>query len=287
MIDEAFSEYLALRGWHKNAAAMSSLYREAQATREYRKKKFLKKIFRHSGPFICQKNWQQLSIYDRSYDSENFRAFLNSLDELLDSKACAIIKRGNTATVGVIKMDDGHALVIKRYNIKGFWHAIRRALRHTRAAVSWENAHLLNFYEINTLAPVALIEKRFGPLRRTSYFISSYLEGIDCGSYFGGNAALTSEQKEMAGRISALISNLAEVNISHGDMKASNIIISSKQPMLLDLDALRQHRLKIIHKRAFARDMQRFLRNWEMLSPAYNLFESSLLKPLKKPGTRS
>lgn len=277
--DQVFPEYLALRDWGESKADRSHLHAAIRTAREYRENKFLKKIFRESSAFICHSNAQRFTVYDRAYDSAPMRHLLRDPDDFLESVACKLVKRGNTATVGIVNID-GHALIIKRYNIKSFRHGCNRALRRSRAALSWRNAHLLNLYGIPTSAPIALIERRLGPLRRTSYFINAYVEGVDCGRYFSAESAITAQDEEMSERLSALIGKMARGKISHGDMKATNIIISRGEPVLVDLDGLRRHRFQSHFKKAFARDIRRFLKNWDKKSAIRHLFESRLSKLL-------
>ena len=51
--------------------------------------------------------------------------------------------------------------------------------------------------------------------------------------------------------------------MSHGDLKASNFLISdSGKITLIDLDAMKQHRYKFTFEKAFFKDQVRFKANW-------------------------
>ena len=50
--------------------------------------------------------------------------------------------------------------------------------------------------------------------------------------------------------------------ISHGDLKATNLLWDAGQVLLIDLDAVVQHRSPTTHARAWRRDRTRLLRNW-------------------------
>ena len=95
-----------------------------------------------------------------------------------------VIKAGNTATVARLYVG-GEALVVKRYNIKSWRHALSRMWRPTRAQRAWQNAHWLRKLGIATFQPVALIEHRFGPLRRYAYLVMRDVGGIDLRERFG------------------------------------------------------------------------------------------------------
>jgi hypothetical protein len=64
--------------------------------------------------------------------------------------------------------------------------------------------------------------------------------------------------------------------ISHGDMKATNFVISHGQLVVLDLDALRQHSDQSGFERAFRRDLRRFFQNWHELPEVDALFRDAI-----------
>jgi tRNA A-37 threonylcarbamoyl transferase component Bud32 len=63
------------------------------------------------------------------------------------------------------------------------------------------------------------------------------------------------------------------LQISHGDMKASNIMIVDEKPLLIDLDSMQQHRFGLIAKHQHARDLRRFMRNWQHDEALSNAFK--------------
>ena len=56
---------------------------------------------------------------------------------------------------------------------------------------------------------------------------------------------------------------LREHRITHGDLKASNILLRWERPVLIDLDAMRQHRTVSSYHNALNNDVCRFLQNWQ------------------------
>ena len=180
------------------------------------------------------------------------------------------IKSGNTCTIALAKID-GTGVVIKRYNIKSFWHGVNRALRQTRAAGSWANAHRLTLLGVATAAPIALIEQRRLGLRAKAYFLSEYIDAPDAVEFFAqiSDSAL---QAEAITNIATLFYRLYLLQISHGDMKASNIKIVNNVPLLIDLDSMQQHQFTRLALRAHARDLHRFMQNWQEMPALYNAF---------------
>ena len=189
------------------------------------------------------------------------------LDKALASPS---FKSGNTCTVGLIQMPmcDANAqhrasLVIKRYNIKSGFHAVARSLRTTRAAISWANAHRLMQLGVKANLPVALLELRsfFGLFASKSYFLMAYIDAPDVAAFF----AQTQDKKLRAitiHKLTMLFFRMYLMQISHGDLKSTNIKIVDNAPVLIDLDSLKQHQYGWFATRRHARDLRRFMRNW-------------------------
>ena len=52
-------------------------------------------------------------------------------------------------------------------------------------------------------------------------------------------------------------------HVTHGDMKATNFIVTDEQLQVIDLDAVRWHGAEKSFLKAFRRDLQRFMDNWQ------------------------
>ncbi len=223
-------------------------------------------------------------LFSRAYE---YLYIPNDLGALLTEQN--LLKKGNTCTVGLIEIDD-KKIVIKRYNIKSFWHGLSRAVRQTRAAVSWANAHRLKILGIATAQPIALIEnKNFGLLNCKAYFLAEYIDAPDTAQFF------SQMQDKMAcaeavKNIVMLFYKLYFLQISHGDMKATNIKMVNNKPVLIDLDSMIQHRFVFMFEKAHARDLRRFMQNWQDDNALYNAFMETFrviyadVKPLEKAG---
>ena len=189
---------------------------------------------------------------------------LASLDQFL-ADAQRNIKNGNTCTIAKAFFAT-QPLVIKRYNIKSFWHGLNRALRASRAAKSWANAHRLIIANIATAKPLALLEERFGCLRRRAYYLSAYVDAPDVKQFFA--SAIAEGDKQIAARnVAALFYKLYLLRYTHGDCKANNIKIVNLAPVLIDLDAMLTHFGGMFStwyfEKKHIKDLQRFMKNWE------------------------
>ena len=269
----AFDDYARVRNWSITPRDRATLRHAITQRRARRERIYLKKIFRESSAFVSRKCFDHYYVCDRRDYSAAMQQALDDPESLFTN--AHYLKRGNTATVAVTHID-GRAVVIKRYNLKNAAHALKRAFQPTRAAISWRNAQRLRFYDIATPRPIALIERRIGPLRRVSYFLAEHSQGEDCAQFL--TRADISEQRRtaVAERIVALIERLRALNLSHGDMKATNILIAADQPALIDLDAMRKHSNTAAASHALQRDLQRFMQNWENSPAAAHLFKALL-----------
>jgi len=224
--------------------------------RLYRNNKFLKKILRDCSEFYCDTSFNRFLVCRR--DTKN-----DALDALFDDPDTAIstgriLKRGNTATVAEIELDD-KKLVIKRYNIKSFLHGVRKALFSSRARRSWYNAHLMKLNDIPGARPIALLERRWGPFCLTAYYVTESVPGPDARSYFSGN----DHSREDIRQLAAIVDELRRCRIRHGDLKDTNFIMAETGPVLIDLDGMQEHTNAKAFKQIEKRDEERFLLNWQ------------------------
>lgn len=168
-----------------------------------------------------------------------------------------VLKAGNSATV-VRSTIGSHTYVIKRYNVKNLWHGIRRTLkRQSRFRLAWCNGHRLAFLRVPTARPVALVERRIGPVRGVAYLVMK-----DLGD---GNLVTEVAEKGLSERVvtevTELFCGLQAAELIHGDMKATNFLCAdagtSAGVCLIDLDGMHEG------SAGFGRDVQRFLANWD------------------------
>lgn len=184
----------------------------------------------------------------------------------------AILKAGNTCTVAQAASGAG-AVVIKRYNLKNIRHALTRLWRPSRAWHSWREGHRLRFLGIATPAPLALVEERIGPLRRRAWLVNEFCPGVDLSAHLRADA-LPPEAEAAA--IIELFQSLSRLRISHGDLKATNLLWHAGRVQLIDLDAVMQHRTAAAHARAWRRDRLRLLRNWPQGSTLHRWLDEHL-----------
>ena len=248
--------------------------RDRRRSRCRRWKKYRNRIFQNDQEFVRRNDPGWLSVSLRDRESPAFTGLLADPDSSLGLPGSRLLKEGDTTTVWRTVVD-GRPVVIKRYNLKGRFHRLRRALSRSRAATSWINAHRLLFHGMTTAPPLAMVEERMGPVRGRAWFISDYVAGETAlqhmTRYPSGDGAESS-----ARALAEMFRRLAECRISHGDMKGSNIILSGEGPVLIDLDAMVGHRTQVRFLRRQQRDLRRFMKNWRNLPYVENLIRAGM-----------
>jgi tRNA A-37 threonylcarbamoyl transferase component Bud32 len=72
---------------------------------------------------------------------------------------------------------------------------------------------------------------------------------------------------------------LSTSQISHGDLKATNFLMAQDGPVIIDLDAMRQLKDPEQFEKAFNKDLDRFMKNWEDNPELASRFEGLLKFP--------
>lgn len=216
---------------------------------------YLAKARRECTLFRVEQRFDRRTVSLRSAGDE-LAALLDDPDATVEQGEQ--LKDGRTCTVSRVSTTT-QTLVIKRYNLKNAGHAFSRLWRPSRAWHSWIEGHRLTLLGIPTPLPLAVSEERYGPLRRRAWLITEYCEGPNLIEYLDADHV---PPPAVANALRRLFNALFSARISHGDLKASNLLWTGRDIQLIDLDAMIQHRSAAAHRRAWARDRARLLRNW-------------------------
>jgi tRNA A-37 threonylcarbamoyl transferase component Bud32 len=227
--------------------------------RRKRLNSYEKKLTRSSSANRCEQGANYFYIYDRSIHSPELDLFIADPDSFINEQQ--LLKDGNSSTVAMIKINECN-YVLKRYNIKSFWHGISRAFRPSRAHHSWRNASVLEMLGVATAHPFLYLEERvFWLFRKRAYFLCEYIEGHDLGTAWDKQDIAISEN-EMVVLFRGLFKIMADYRISHGDMKATNFLLQDKELYVLDLDAMERNWSRSKFEEKFSKDLRRFRKNW-------------------------
>ena len=240
-----------------------SIYKLTQKIRAKSSKQYAdKKVFRNCTDVQVSQNFNEFKAFSSDFNAENLTE--DQMDLALSSIENSL-KSGNTCTVGKALVEN-QLVVIKRYNIKNFWHGFKLSISTSRAAKSWANAHRLTLLNIPTAKPLALIEKRFGWFNKRAFYLSQYIDAPDIDIFFAQNID-TSIKEKTAIATAQLFYKLYLLSISHGDCKASNIKVVDYKPVLIDLDSMQSHCVNGFFcnwwfKKKHVKDLIRLMQNW-------------------------
>lgn len=280
-IEELLVHYLLVNGEH--ALPLEALLKEVAKVRRWRLRDYLKKIGRDCTLFCARSSAAILQVVRRE-EVDNLAPVLSRLDSAIAEGQA--LKLGCSSTVAQIE-HAGRSLVIKRYNIKGFFHWLKRFWRPSRAWHSWQEGNRLDFLGIGTPRPLAIVERRTLWLRRGAYLVTEHCSGEDIISRFRpyaeatGSAARPSDAELAA--LDQLFSAMLRERISHGDLKGTNVLWQDGRWLLIDLDAMQQHSSAHSFSGAYSRDRARFLRNWPQQSELYQLLDQRIPKTSELP----
>ncbi|MBA3018640.1 MAG: hypothetical protein KKH20_01855 [Proteobacteria bacterium] len=273
LFSAVFQAYTAKRSWPSDSSLFNQLLKEVKLQRKNRSKKYLHKIFRECTSFVCHKSWSSHMVCDRNSYYGEMKSLLSDPDSAIGSSR--LLKDGNSATVALAEVN-GKLLVIKRYNIKSFGHALKRCPRNTRAWSSWLNAHRLELLGIPTPKPIAFLEKRWGPFRSTSYYISEYIDGTDLYRLITSDRSKEINIEALSIKFGAMLKLLADANMSHGDFKATNFIVAGEKLYIIDIEGMREHNCRWSLKRSLKRDCRRFMKNWKDMPEVAKIFQHQI-----------
>lgn len=265
------------RGDDRPVLPLAALQQQVARSRQWRMADFLGKLGRDCSLFSVQRGPARMQAVLRS-EALALQPLLDDPDRFI--AAGEILKAGRTSTVARVSLH-GRILLIKRYNIKGLVHWLRRFWRPSRAWHAWREGHRLRFLGMATPLPLAILERRCGWLRGRAYLVTEFLAGENILARFFPYVHGAPPTEELAS-LDQLFATLRRARISHGDLKGSNLIWHNERWALIDLDAMRQHAVERVFARAYARDRERFLRNWPADSPLYQLLDQRIPEV---PGT--
>jgi tRNA A-37 threonylcarbamoyl transferase component Bud32 len=255
LADPAIDNYFAQSGWIDSLPLRNSLHQSIRHAWRRRLRDYLRKARRICSLTYFENTFRRLVAHRRGWEGDDLQQFLVDPDRFMAQGQ--LLKAGNSATVVKAEIN-GRPVVIKRYNIKNWRHAVARSLRPTRATHSWLYAHLLELVGIRSLVPVALLERRFGPLRSTAYFVAEWIEAPDLLSH----PLDTPLNENEVAALRSLLLQMKKCQLSHGDFKANNLLLDGDAIAVIDLDAMHRHRSVHHFARAYKKDIERLRRNW-------------------------
>lgn len=272
-LPQALALYGRTRKWPPRPGLPQQMMAAIRRQRIRRLRNHSRKMMRSCSAAIARKRWHHYILCDRRWYRPDCERLLKNPDAYIHRGT--ILKDGHSSTVARVRYQS-QDLVIKRYNLKSPLHFVRRCGRHSRALLSWRNAHVLRQLGIATPQPLAMVEERWGPLRFRAYYISVFQPGPTLAAYWHTDWTAQDRRNAPLGALCGLFQKMAAAHICHGDCKASNMVVDGDDIALVDLDGLRIFRSEPVFRRRFRKDCQRFKDNWTRHPHIHQKMEASL-----------
>ncbi len=106
---------------------------------------------------------------------------------------------------------------------------------------------------------IAMVERRLGVIRTDAYFLSRWIDGVELLDWLPKQDSSVVEN--VGKEVRKLFAVMSENALSHGDMKATNLLWYEGELVIVDLDSAKKHRSDALFKKAYAKDLARFSRN--------------------------
>jgi tRNA A-37 threonylcarbamoyl transferase component Bud32 len=268
-----YEHYRALRPGAQISADAGVLDALLHKKRMARLKLVLQKLFRETSAHVCQQDFARFLVRRRELCTPEWERFIADPDAAMAGGE--MLKNGNSSTVVKLRID-GRDVVVKRYNLKTWWHVLKRLFMPTRAAHSWRNAHMLELLGIATPLPLLLLERRCGVLRREAWYVAEHVAGADVQALLLQTPVEAPQWQALLAQFQTLFSALRAYGIVHGDTKLTNFLLADGVLQVLDLDAMRQESDVRRLRRASARDLARFVRNFAPGTAQYHAVQAML-----------
>ena len=211
---------------------------------------------RESSDYITGKGEGRRWIAKKQFFNEGLSEVISNPDEFMSKGEEVKFEAGNH----VVGLDlPNHSIFIKKFQIKGVFHYLRKFFSPTRAITAWKATHWLNAAGIKTINALAVIETYDSFTTRESYLITLKQSG----ERLDQMKITESLEKLIPNKMGALIKRLSWIGFNHGDAKGSNFFFDKNSLIVSDLDACKRRYFQAILANKLAKDKKRILRSFE------------------------
>lgn len=183
-----------------------------------------------------------------------------------------MLKNGSRSTVLRTEID-GAPYILKIYKKMAFHRRLRYALTRSRAFQSWDSGQSMAEAGIPVAQPLAILEERNFCIPGRSILLMPVAHGNDLLTLVQENKLSSEQLEKIAVKLTAIFEQMKAASLTHGDMKATNILIDDQlNPMLIDIDGAILHRSAKSLEALRAKDAARFMKNWQIHPEAQEVF---------------
>ena len=165
--------YVERRGWPADPARPRRLRKLTAAARRRRVRRYLEKTQRNCTEFRCERSWHLVCLAVRCRWNAALRDF--AADPEAGLAGAQRVAQDGGATLFRLSIG-GAPAVVRRCGAGNAGRGARWRF-HSPLRSAWREGHLANFLEPTTPPPIALIERRWGPLWGTCYLLLHWEAG--------------------------------------------------------------------------------------------------------------
>jgi len=167
----------------------------------------------------------------RELPAELVRDWLADPDAVFTQPGVRILKDSRTSTVAELVIGS-RTVIYKRFNVKSRLGPLKNLLRPSPALRSWLLGHGLRDRGLPTARPLAVFQRRSFGAPTTGYVV---FEKVPDARTLNEAIERQGAVRAWAERLGRLLRLMHERQVSHRDLKASNILMSGDEPVLIDL----------------------------------------------------
>jgi len=148
----------------------------------------------------------------------------------------------------------GYRLAVKWFPALGATpgRTLRRLTKGRWGASIWRRAR--NAYERGLPLATPIGFHQPWSWHHEAYLVFQWIDGPTISAMLSDESVPFATRVQVAAAVGELIGSMHQSGISHGDLKARNILVAGKTPVLIDPDAIRIHRVSVGLKKRARRD---------------------------------
>jgi len=166
----------------------------------------------------------------------------------------------------VVRIDDPAGPWVWKHHVGGGLRRLRRAATAcSPARKAWIDGWFLHEAGVPTPRPRAVLERRVGPFKTSSYFLADYVPGRSLYRLLRYEWPSEAVVRELAQQTAAIWQRLDELGVCHNDFKTENLLVDPQGKVwLIDVDRMLRFPRRDQMRQRQARDAADLLheRNW-------------------------
>jgi tRNA A-37 threonylcarbamoyl transferase component Bud32 len=204
----------------------------------------------------CKHPGPTASASKLSYTHGQWESWLADPLSWVDASRQRLVKDSHTATIctAPLPTEPPVEVIAKRPLARNFWKQLAQWFGPSRNRHAWRMANMLRNRDLPAAQPLALLERRIGPVRLDSLLITEYVSGaVDLETFLTRDIASLPAHRQRAvkdrliARVVHLLKMFHDRGFVHRDLKAPNLLVTWAAPYagspiltFIDMDGIRR-----------------------------------------------